>query len=186
MRAPTTSQPRRARARLLRFAPLTACLGAVALAACVEGNPAEVREDAPTFPVRASWNASAAPVGSAALRATLAVREYLGSRLEVTLSLTGGAPNTAYQWRIVRGDCATTAQATNATAPTGLWTFATAESYPNVTTDASGAATITRAIAGALDSVTAYSVRVRVAPTTTTWHGTTPLACGNLARSQGG
>jgi hypothetical protein len=162
-----------------------ALLLAAALAACGEGSPAEVRDDAPTFPVRASWSASAAPVGTSTVRATVALKEHLGSRIEATLTLTG-APNTAYQWRIVRGDCTGTVAAVNATAPTGLWTFATAESYPNATTNAAGTATVTRTIAGALDSLAAYSVRVRVAQTQTTWHGTTPIACGNLQRSQGG
>jgi hypothetical protein len=164
---------------------LSAFLLAGALAACGEGSPAEVRDDAPTFPVRASWSASAAPVGTSAVRATVALKEHLGSRIETTFTLTG-APNTSYQWRIVRGDCATTTQAVNVTAPTGLWTFATGESYPNATTNAAGTATVTPTIAGTLDSLTAYSVRVRVAQAQVTWHGTSPIACGNLQRSPGG
>ena len=175
------SHPRRA-----RRAPALLLLAALVapLAACDEGNPAEVRDTPQTFPLRANWSASAAPVNPATVRATLAVKEYLGFRMEATLSLTG-APNTAYQWRIFRGDCATTAVAANNTAPTGLLLFSTVQAYPNVTTNASGAATVTTTIAGALDSLTAYSVRVRVAQTSTAWNGTSPVACGNLHRSQG-
>ena len=162
-----------------------ALLLAAALAACGEGSPAEVRDDAPSFPVRASWSASAAPVGTSTVRATLAMKEHLGSRIETTFTLTG-APNTSYQWRVVRGDCATSAQAVNVTAPTGLWTFATGESYPNATTNAAGTVTVSPTIAGVLDSVGVYSVRVRVAQAAVTWHGTSPIACGNLQRTQGG
>ena len=164
---------------------LLAAATAAALAACGEGNPAEVGDEAPAFPVRASWSASAAPVGASTVRATMALKEHLGSRIEATFSITG-APNTAYQWRIVRGDCATSVQAASVTAPTGLWTFATGESYPNATTNAAGTATVSPTIAGVLDSAGTYSVRVRVAQAAVTWHGTTPIACGNLQRTQGG
>ena len=164
---------------------IAALLLAAAVAACAEGNPAEVRDDAPTFPVRASWSSSAAPVGASTVRATLAMREHLGSRIEATMTLNG-TPNATYQWRIFRGDCSTTAVAASNTAPTGLLVFATTQSYPDVVTSGSGSATVTRTIAGALDSLTAYSVRVRVAQSTTNWNGTSPIACGNLQRTQGG
>jgi hypothetical protein len=160
-------------------------LAAAAIAACAEGNPAEIRDEAPTFPVRASWSASAAPVGTGAVRGTLAMKEHLGSRIAATFTING-APNASYQWRIFRGDCNTTAVASGNTAPTGLLVFATTQSYPDVTTSAGGTASVTPTIAGALDSLTAYSVRVRVAQTTTNWNGTSPVACGNLQRTQGG
>jgi hypothetical protein len=180
MRAPTLPPRRRA----------PVALALAALAGCSEGNPAEVRDDAPTFPVRASWNASATPVGTGTVRATLAAKEHLGSRIEATMTLTG-APNASYQWRIFRGDCATTTAAANNTAPTGLLLFATVQSYDTpggtgVTTNAAGTVTVTRTIAGALDSLSAYSVRVRLAQSSTNWNGTSPLACGNLQRTQGG
>jgi hypothetical protein len=57
--------------------------------------------------------------------------------------------------------------------------FATTQSYPDFTLDASGKATIKVAIAGWLDSLTAYSVRIR--PTaTTTFNGVNPASCGTL------
>lgn len=175
--------PTKPRTRGAAFRGALLCLAAAA--GCAEGNPAEVRDAAPTFPVRASWSASAAPVGTATVRATLAAKERLGSRIETTLTLNG-APNTSYQWRIFRGDCATTAVAPNNTAPTGLLRFATDQSYPDVTTSASGTATVSATIAGALDSLTAYSVRARVAQSAINWNGTSPVACGNLQRTQGG
>jgi hypothetical protein len=67
----------------------------------------------------------------------------------------------------------------NNTAATGLVLFATTQSYPDITLDANGKATVTSEIAGWLDSLTAYSVRIR--PTaTTTFTGVNPAACGTL------
>jgi hypothetical protein len=157
----------------------------LALAACKDPNPAEVRTDPPTFPLRASWSATAAPVGTATVRGTLSLKEYLGSRVAATIALTA-APNTTYQWRIYRGDCTVTTAAVNNTAPTGLLLLSTIQSYPDIQVGASGSATVAPTIAAALDSLTSYSVRVRVAQTATNWNGTNPVACGNLQRAQGG
>jgi hypothetical protein len=163
--------------------PVLLCVAALAaLTACVEGNPAEVRKEAPEFDVRANWSASAAPIGTSPVRATLALQQYEGYRITATLTFTG-APNTTYQWRIFRGDCATTAVAANNTAPTGLLRFSTDQSYPNVTTNAAGTGTVTATLAGALDSLKAYSVRVRVTQSAINWNGTNPVACGNLQHS---
>ncbi|MGH7459532.1 MAG: hypothetical protein ACREMA_00710 [Longimicrobiales bacterium] len=153
------------------------------LSACDLGLGVETRDRASQFPLRANWNATAAPVGTGTVRATVTIKEYLGQRLDATAALTGGAPTTAYQWRIFRGDCATTAVAANNTAPTGLLLFATIQSYPDLTTNAAGTVTLPRVIAGALDSLTAYSVRIRVAQSATNWNGTSPIACGNMTRS---
>lgn len=171
------------RQRAPRLWPLL--LPFTALAACELSNPAEVRTNAETFPLGSNWSASATPVGTGAVRATLSIKQYLGYRLGTTLQFTG-APATTYQWRIFRGDCATTAVAVNNTAPTGLLLFATVLSYPDVVTDAAGTATVTRDVAGLLDSLKTYSVRVRVAQTSTAWNGTSPVACGDLQRTGGG
>jgi hypothetical protein len=162
---------------------ISAVLLCVGLVACNE-NPAEVRSSAEAFPIRATWSGSAAPISPSTVTATLTAKQFAGFRIETAVTITG-APNTAYQWRIFRGDCATTAVAATAAA-SGLFLFATAESYPNVTTNASGTGTATRVIAGSLDSLKAYSVRVRVSQTATNWPGTSPVACGNLQRSPGG
>jgi hypothetical protein len=156
-----------------------------ALAACGEGNPAEVRDDAPEFSVIRNWTASAAPIGTSPVSAKLALEQYDGYRIKATLTFTG-APNATYQWRIFRGDCATTAVAANNTAPTGLLRFSTDQVYPNVTTNAAGAGTVSATIAGALDPLTAYSVRVRVAQSAINWNGTNPVSCGNLRHSAAG
>jgi hypothetical protein len=133
--------------------------------------------------LRANWSATIAALGTAAPSGTLTIAEFLGSHFDATTSITGGRPNTAYQWRIFRGDCATNTAAANATAPTGLLLYGTIQAYPDLTTNATGAATISRAMAGALDSLTAYSVRVRLGQSATNWNGTSPLSCGNLQRS---
>lgn len=155
----------------------------VTAAACDTGMEAEVKNKAEQFPLRANWTAAAAPVGTSSVRATLSIKEYLGSHLDATATLTGGAPNTAYQWRIFRGDCATNTAALNNTAPTGLLLFSTIQAYTDLTTNAAGTASVTRTLVGALDSLTAYSVRVRVGQSATNWNGLTPIACGNLQRS---
>jgi len=158
-------------------------LAGVVLGACNE-NPAEVRSTAEQFPVRSTYSATASPVGTSTVRATLSIKQYAGFRLEAAVSVTGASSST-YQWRIFRGDCAMTAVATTAQQPTGLWLFATIQSYPDVATSASGIGTQTRLVAGQLDSLTAYSVRVRASQTATNWNGTSPIACGNLQRSSG-
>ena len=168
-----TMHPMRLRAPLLLLA---------AVVACDNYNPVEVRSDADQFPLRANWSASAVPVGTAPGRATLAVKQYLGFRMDASLQFTG-APNTSYQWRIFRGDCTISVAAVNNTAPTGLLLFATLQSYPDVLTNAAGSATVSSTVAGSLDSLTAYSVRARVAQTATSWNGTSPVSCGDLQRS---
>src|SRR5262245_39991484 len=154
----------------------------LALAACDTGMEAEVISSGEQFPLRANWTSAAAPIGSSTVRANVTIKEFLGSRMEVSTQLTGGAGTTAYQWRIFRGNCAETAVAANNTSPTGLLVFATTASYPDVTTTG-GTGSVKPVIAGALDSLTAYSVRFRVAQTATNWNGTSPIACGNLTRS---
>ena len=174
----TLTLRRRAPRLLLLLAPL------FALAACELSNPAEVRTDPAQFVLRANWTASATPVGTGPVRATVSIKQYHGFRLSTSLQFTG-APGTTYQWRIYRGNCATTTVAVNNTAPTGLLVFATLQSYPDVVTDAAGTATVSRDVAGLLDSLKAYSVRVRVAQASTAWNGTSPVSCGDLQRTGG-
>ena len=156
---------------------------ACALAGCDKATPAEVREQGASFPVTRTWNATAAPVGTNTVGATLTVTQHLGFRMEATVTLTGGVASRGYQWRIFRGDCATTAVAANNTSPTGLLLFSTTQAYPDIVADASGRGTAAPVIAGDLDPQTAYSVRFRVTQSATNWNGTSPVACGNLQRS---
>ncbi len=149
-----------------------------ALAACSGSNPAEVRTDGTTFPIVANWTATSSPIAPATVTGALTVKQRLGFHADVTFSVTG-PPNAAFQWRIFKRDCSVNVAAVNNTAATGLVLFATTQSYPDVTLDAAGKATVTSEIAGWLDSLTAYSVRIR--PTaTTTFTGVNPAACGNL------
>lgn len=152
------------------------------LGACEVSTEPEIRNKAPEFAHRADWVASAAPVGTATVRAEVGVKQFSGSRMDVAAALTGGVPGTTYQWRIFRGDCSVTTAAPNSASPTGLLLFATVQSYPNIVADGAGAGSVARNIAGALDDQTAYSVRFRVAQTSSNWNGTNPIACGNLQR----
>jgi hypothetical protein len=151
------------------------------LSACSE-NPAEVRNDAISFPLRANWSSTAAPVGNSGVSATLAVKQFDGFRNEVSISLTGTSGR-SYQWRIFRGDCATTVAAANVNDPNGLLVFATVQSYPDITLSGGTTASLTREVAGSLDSLRAYSIRVRLSQSATNWNGTNPIACGDMQRS---
>jgi hypothetical protein len=151
---------------------------AAGIAACSSTNPAEVRDDATAFPLVARWTATSAPIAPATVAGALTFEQHLGYHSDVTFTVTG-PPNTAFQWRIFKRDCSVNVAAINNTSSTGLILFATTQSYPDITLDAAGKATVKSQIAGWLDSLTAYSVRIR--PTaTTTFNGVNPAACGNL------
>ena len=148
---------------------------------CLDQNPTETRDDGKgPFPVIANWSATMAPIAPNTTQGTLAVKQQLSEHNDVTFTVTG-PPNASYQWRIFRGDCQTTTAAANAQSP-GLWVFATVQSYPDVVLDAQGNATVTRTIVGLLDSLTSYSIRIRPSQSSTNFSGTSPLACGTLAR----
>jgi hypothetical protein len=154
-------------------------LGSVAgIAACSADNPASVRDDATTFPIVAHWTAMSAPVAPNTVSGALTFDQHLGYHADVTFTVSG-PPNGVFQWRIFKRDCSVNTAALNNTAPTGLVLFSTTQAYPDITLDASGKATVKTQIAGWLDSLTAYSVRIRVTATTT-FNGVNPAACGNL------
>jgi hypothetical protein len=163
--------------RMKAFVPLA---GLALLGACLDQNPTETRDDGDTFPVIANWSAQMNPVGSNTQRGTLAIKQMLGQHNDVTFTVTGPA-NASYPWRIFRGNCATTTAAATVRDP-GLWVFATVQSYPDIVLNAQGTATVTRSIAGLLDSLTAYSIRIRASQSSTAFNGTSPLACGDLQR----
>jgi hypothetical protein len=160
---------------------LLLCAAAFAVAAC-SNNPTEVVTDGTTFPVVAKWTANATPVAPATISAQLTLDQRLGFHSDVQFAVSG-PPNAILQWRIFRqGDCSVNVAAQNNTAPTGLALFATTQSYPDITLDASGKATVRVAIAGFLDSLTAYSVRLR--PTASgTFNGVNAPSCGTLKYS---
>jgi hypothetical protein len=152
-------------------------LSAVVVVAC-SNNPTATRDDAADFPLVAHWTATAAPIAPATITGQLTYDQHLGFHSDVTFAVSG-PPNGVFQWRIFKRDCTVNVAAVNNTAPTGLVLFATTQSYPDITLDASGKATVKVAIAGWLDSLTAYSVRIR--PTaTTSFTGVNPASCGNL------
>lgn len=156
---------------------LVLCIAA-GVGACSSPNPAEVRSGSTSFPVVAIWSATSAPIAPATVSGALTFTQHLGYHSDVTFTVVG-PPNTAFQWRIFKRDCSVNVAAINNTAATGLVLFATTQSYPDITLDATGKATAVSQIAGWLDSTTAYSVRIR--PTaTSTFTGVNPAACGNL------
>ncbi len=131
----------------------------------------------------------AAAVGLSACAGSLTIQQHQGFRVDAGLTIAG-TPDTishTYQWRVFRGDCATNvpaaAQDPSGPSPTGLLLFATIQSYPNITADTSGVGAVAAAIAGNLDALTAYSVRLRPSQTVTNWNGTDPIACGDLQRN---
>jgi hypothetical protein len=162
---------------------LIVLLGAsVGVAACSADNPAEVRDSGQQFPVVATWNATAEPADTVSTESgVLSAEQHLGYRVNATFTLTG-TPDKTYQWRIFRGDCATTEPAED-NSITGLLLFSTEEAYPDIRVDASGTGSASPAIAGALDSLSAYSVRVRPSQTSSDWDGTDPIACGDMQRT---
>jgi hypothetical protein len=174
-----TRVPREDTSTMLRSSALLCAL--VLLAACNNTNPADVRDDGTTFPVVATWTAASAPIAPATVAGALTVKQRLGYHSDVTFTVTG-PPNGVFQWRIFKRDCSVNVAAINNTAATGLVLFSTTQAYPDITLDGTGKATVTSEIAGWLDSLTAYSVRIRVTATTT-FNGVNPAACGNLQYS---
>jgi hypothetical protein len=160
---------------------LLSLAGLALIGGCLDQNPTETRDDGNgPFPVIANWSATMSPIAPNTARGTLAVKQQLSEHNDVTFTVTGPA-NASYQWRIFRGDCATTTAAASVQA-TGLWVFATVQSYPDVVLNAQGTATVTRTVVGLLDSLTAYSIRIRATQSSTAFNGTSPLACGDLKR----
>ncbi len=160
---------------------LLGCAAAVVVAACSSSNPASVRDAAEAFPLVARWTANSAPIAPSTVAGQLTFNQHLGFHSDVQFVVTG-TPNTIYQWRIFRQNCTVNVAGTNNTSATGLVLFATTQSYPDITTDATGKATVTTQIAGWLDSLTPYSVRIR--PTATnTFNGVSPASCGTLQYS---
>jgi hypothetical protein len=137
------------------------------------------------FPVTATWSAAAQPEDSSTVSGALTIQQHLGYRMDASFTITA-APGTIYQWRVFRGTCADTIAAANSSSASGILLFATAESYPDIAVGTAGTGTAAPAIAGALDSLTAYSVRIRPAQKSTTWDGTKPISCGDLQRSPTG
>ena len=167
---------------MLKMKSLLSLASLALIGGCLDQNPTSTHDDGNgPFPVVANWSASMTPTGSNTARGTLAVKQSLSQRNDVTFTVTG-PPNASYQWRIFRGDCSVTTAASTVQA-SGLWVFATVQSYPDVVLNAQGTASVTRTIVGNLDSLSGYSVRIRASQSSTAFNGTSPLACGSLQRT---
>ena len=150
------------------------------MAGC-SGNPAEVSDRRNDIPGRRAWTAAATPIAPATVAGAADIRSASGLSFGRDIRRQRAAERRVPVADLQAGllgqrrrnrDQAFTGQ-------TGLTLFATTASYPDITLDASGKATIKAQIAGWLDSLTAYSVRIR--PTaTTTFTGVNPASCGNL------
>ena len=162
-----------------RVSLIVLLVASAGLSACSVDNPAEVRDGAQEFPVSATWSATAEPADSVSTEnGQLTVEQHLGNRANASFTLSG-TPGKTYQWRIFRGDCATNEPAED-NSVTGLLLFATDESYPDIRVGGSGTGLAESVVAGSLDSLTAYSVRVRPSETSIDWDGTNPIACGDM------
>jgi hypothetical protein len=145
---------------------------ALAFAACDLSTAPEVRDQAQDLEQVAQWSSSIAGTSSA-ISGSLQIREF-GSYGEATITISGAQASRSYQWRIFRGHCSD--------ADPDL--HATIQSYPDLVTDGSGAASVARTLGGALNTPAGeYSVRLRVATTTTNWDGSAAIACGDLQKS---
>jgi len=164
-----------------RTMALLVFLAAASVAGCAASNPSEVSDSSANFPIVEHFTATSAPVSPATISGQLTIDQHLGYHSDVTF-VVSGPPNAAFQWRIFKNNCSVNVAATGATAftgLTGLTLFATTQSYPDITLDATGKATIKTVIAGWLDSLTSYSVRIR--PTaTSSFTGVNPASCGTL------
>ena len=165
-----------------RSSVLLLLVASVGLAACNGGAPTDMRDQGTDLPVTANWSSAAAPVAPATVSGTLTIEQRLGYHMDASFTITG-APNTIYQWRIFRGDCTVNVAAAVSTSATGLVIFSTLQAYPDIAVGASGTGVAAPTLAGSLDSLTAYSVRVRLSQRSTNWNGTNPIACGDLQRS---
>ncbi len=100
----------------------------------------------------------------AAVRGSAQIADY-GPYFDMQISVTSAAASATYQWRIFPGTCA---------AP-GATQYGPAQAYPNLVTNASGAAQAARTISGPLTLTATYNVRV-----STVAAPVTVVACGNL------
>jgi hypothetical protein len=139
---------------------------ALAVCACTPENEAFTVTEPGDIDQRATWQANV--VGRPALpnaRGTVQLADY-GAYFNANLSLTSANPSSTYAWRIWPGTCA---------APVGTVQYGPVQAYPNVTTNSSGAASVTRTISGPLNLSGTYHVRVMPSNALTNI-----VACGDL------
>ena len=144
---------------------IIAAVALLAIACAPENDPVTVTEPG-DLDVRATWQANV--VGRPALpnaRATVQLEDY-GAYFNTNLSLTAANASSTYAWRIWPGTCA---------APVGTVQYGPVQAYPNITTNASGAASVTRTISGPLSLTGTYHVRVMPSNALTNI-----VACGDL------
>ena len=138
----------------------------IALTACVPGNDPVTVDETPELEQRAAWQAAITGLAAfPAVRGTTQLADF-GPYFDAQITLTSATASTTYQWRIFPGTCA---------AP-GATQFGPNQAYPNLVTNAAGAAQLSRTISGPLNLTGAYNVRV-----STVAAPVTIVACGDLA-----
>jgi hypothetical protein len=140
------------------------CLGTLSVLTACSDDPVVVT-DAPRLNERAHWQA--ALTGTAAfpaVRGTATIADY-SSYFDLQIAITSAAATTPYQWRLYPGTCA---------APEAVF-YGPVQAYPNLLTNASGAAQLSRTIVGPLNLTGSYNIRVSTVATPVSI-----VACGNL------
>jgi hypothetical protein len=151
----------------MRKSPLW-LLVALALACELNSTEPETRESANTLDLRGEWQAVLAPIATSQVTASLQVREYR-AYYDAALSMTGGLPNNTYNWRIFPGSCAN---------PGATVFGSSVQAFVPLVTDGSGAANLTRLMAGAFDSTAMCNIRIMTGTAVNT-----TVSCGELQRS---
>jgi hypothetical protein len=129
-----------------------------------------VRTQAQQYPLQATWTASLTPlpgVAGAQVSGNLTMGDYK-TYYDGQIALSGGLPNTTYNWRIYLGTC----DATTTTIAGG-----TTGAFPALVTNAAGAASATRQFPSfmSLRQVQSYNVRILTGTALAT-----TIACGAL------
>jgi hypothetical protein len=127
----------------------------------------ETRNSANQLELRAEWQASIGSMNGSAVTGLAHLMEYR-AYYEAEITVSGGPPSDSLVWRIYPGTCANSDddEFGNST-----------QAFPTLRTDASGSANLTRLLAGALDSLADYNVRVQ-----TDGDIDNTVGCGDLER----
>lgn len=127
----------------------------------------EIRDSAIPLELRAEWQANITSMNGSSVTGLTRLMEYR-AYYEAEIAVSGGPPSDTLVWRIYPGTCANSDDDEFG---------GSTQAFPTLYTNGSGEASLTRLLAGALDSLAAYNVRVQRGGNIST-----TVACGNLAR----
>ena len=151
---------------LMKFVPLVVLAGVVG---CDLATAPEVRSSGSQYPLSAEWRVSVTGLNGAPITGQGVFRDYR-AYYEGEFSISNGAPNTNYNWRIYRGTCenSSTTIAGNSTTQ-----------YTPLATGGNGSASVQRTFSGHLTLLGHQQYNLRVLSGTAI---STTVACGNLQR----